>query len=42
MAKDVHDSLITVVEKEGRFTREEAQDYLNNIKEQGRYLSDVY
>ena len=42
MAKDVHDALITVVEKEGRFTREEAQDYLDNIKEQGRYLSDVY
>ena len=42
MAKDVHNALIDVIEKEGNMSREEAEAYLNNIKEQGRYQRDVY
>ena len=42
MAKDVHNALIDVIEKEGNLSREEAEAYLNNIKEQGRYQRDVY
>ncbi|WP_261380652.1 sulfite reductase subunit alpha [Neobacillus bataviensis] len=42
MAKDVHSALLTVIEKEGSKTPEEAEVYLNAMKEQGRYLRDVY
>ncbi|MGG1674754.1 sulfite reductase subunit alpha [Neobacillus sp. NRS-1170] len=42
MAKDVHEALLTVIEKEGSMTREEAQAYLDAMKEQGRYQRDVY
>nr|WP_251551444.1 sulfite reductase subunit alpha [Neobacillus muris] len=42
MAKDVHNTLIDVIEKEGSMTREEAEAYLNTMKEQGRYQRDVY
>lgn len=42
MAKDVHDALISVIEKEGNMTREEAEVYLNDMQKQGRYQRDVY
>ncbi|MEW9701818.1 sulfite reductase subunit alpha [Paenibacillus sp. SI8] len=42
MAKDVHNTLIDVIEKEGRMTRETAEAYLNDMQEQGRYQRDVY
>lgn len=42
MAKDVHNMLIDVIEKEGKMTREAAEAYLNDMKKQGRYLRDVY
>ncbi len=42
MAKDVHNALLTVIEKEGSMTPEEVEAYLNDMKEQGRYLRDVY
>ena len=42
MAKDVHNALIDVIEKEGNMSREEAEAYLNNIQKQGRYQRDVY
>jgi sulfite reductase (NADPH) flavoprotein alpha-component len=42
MAKDVHNTLISVIEKEGAMTREAAEAYLNNMQEQGRYQRDVY
>ncbi|BAU27755.1 sulfite reductase (NADPH) flavoprotein alpha-component [Aneurinibacillus soli] len=42
MAKDVHDTLISVIEKEGVMTREAAEAYLNDMQEQGRYQRDVY
>ncbi|WP_141335594.1 sulfite reductase subunit alpha [Paenibacillus sp. tmac-D7] len=42
MAKDVHNALISVIEKEGSMTREAAEAYLNDMQEQGRYQRDVY
>lgn len=42
MAKDVHNTLIDVIEKEGTMTREAAEAYLNDMQEQGRYQRDVY
>jgi sulfite reductase (NADPH) flavoprotein alpha-component len=42
MAKDVHSALLTIIEKEGSMTAEEAEVYLNEMKEQGRYQRDVY
>ncbi|MCQ6276533.1 sulfite reductase subunit alpha [Bacillus sp. V3B] len=42
MAKDVHNMLIDIIEKEGMMTREAAEAYLNDMKKQGRYQRDVY
>ncbi|MEH7097338.1 sulfite reductase subunit alpha [Neobacillus vireti] len=42
MAKDVHSALLSVIEKEGSRTPEQAEAYLNNMKTQGRYQRDVY
>jgi sulfite reductase (NADPH) flavoprotein alpha-component len=42
MAKDVHEALITAIEKEGAMTREDAEAYLNDLQKQGRYQRDVY
>ncbi|WP_052352949.1 sulfite reductase subunit alpha [Neobacillus dielmonensis] len=42
MAKDVHNTLIDVIEKEGNMSREAAEQYLNTMKDQGRYQRDVY
>ena len=42
MAKDVHNTLIDVIEKEGAMTREAAEAYLNDMQKQGRYQRDVY
>lgn len=42
MAKDVHETLIEVIEKEGQMTHEAAEAYLKSMQEQGRYQRDVY
>lgn len=42
MAKDVHNALIDVIEKEGNMSREDAESYLNDLQKQGRYQRDVY
>ncbi|MGG1516017.1 sulfite reductase subunit alpha [Paenibacillus oryzisoli] len=42
MAKDVHEALLQVIEKEGGLSREAAEAYLTEIQEQGRYQRDVY
>ncbi|MFK9090781.1 sulfite reductase flavoprotein subunit alpha [Bacillus salipaludis] len=42
MAKDIHNAMIDVIEKEGALTREEAEAYLNDMQKQGRYQRDVY
>jgi sulfite reductase (NADPH) flavoprotein alpha-component len=42
MAKDVHNALIEVIEKEGAMSREATEAYLNDIQAQGRYQRNVY
>jgi sulfite reductase (NADPH) flavoprotein alpha-component len=42
MAKDVNDTLISVIEKEGSMSHEEAEAYLKYMQKQGRYQRDVY
>ncbi|MDT8862998.1 sulfite reductase subunit alpha [Alkalihalobacillus sp. MEB130] len=42
MAKDVHDTLIDIVEKEGNMSREEAEEYVTAMQKEKRYQRDVY
>ncbi|MDQ0246355.1 sulfite reductase (NADPH) flavoprotein alpha-component [Bacillus fengqiuensis] len=42
MAKDVHNALIEVIEKEGNMSREKAEEYVADMKKQKRYQRDVY
>jgi sulfite reductase (NADPH) flavoprotein alpha-component len=42
MAKDVHEALITIFEKEGGMEREAAEAHLKDMQKQGRYQRDVY
>ena len=42
MAQDVHNTLIEIIEKEGNMSREKAEEYLAELKQQKRYQRDVY
>lgn len=42
MAKDVHQALMTVIEQQGNKTREQAEQYLNDLRKDKRYQRDVY
>ncbi|HEX7065622.1 MAG TPA: assimilatory sulfite reductase (NADPH) flavoprotein subunit [Bacillales bacterium] len=42
MAKDVHDTLLTILEQEGAMSLEEAESYLAEMRKQKRYQRDVY
>jgi len=42
MAADVHEALISVVKNYGAKTREEAEEYIENLKKTKRYQRDVY
>ncbi|WP_071394001.1 assimilatory sulfite reductase (NADPH) flavoprotein subunit [Bacillus tuaregi] len=42
MAKDVHHTLIEIIEKEGNKSREEAEAYLADMQQKKRYQRDVY
>ena len=42
MAKDVHETLLTIIEQEGGLNRAEAEAYLDNMKAANRYQRDVY
>ncbi|KAA9028397.1 assimilatory sulfite reductase (NADPH) flavoprotein subunit [Niallia endozanthoxylica] len=42
MAKDVHNTLIEIIEKEGGMSREKAEAYLASMQQQKRYQRDVY
>lgn len=42
MAKDVHNTLIQIIETEGGLSREQADEYLTNLQQQRRYQRDVY
>jgi sulfite reductase (NADPH) flavoprotein alpha-component len=42
MAKDVHNTLITIIETEGGMMKEQAEAYLADMQQQKRYQRDVY
>ena len=42
MARDVENALIEVIETQGKLSRDEADDYLNDLREDKRYQRDVY
>jgi sulfite reductase (NADPH) flavoprotein alpha-component len=42
MAKDVHETLIDIIEKEGGMDRDAAEEYLTEMQKQKRYQRDVY
>jgi sulfite reductase (NADPH) flavoprotein alpha-component len=42
MAKDVHETLISIIEKEGTMSRDAAEAYLKDMQKQGHYQRDVY
>lgn len=42
MARDVHETLITIIEQEGGLSRERAEEYLSNMQREKRYQRDVY
>lgn len=42
MATDVHQALVTVVSQHGKKTTAEAEQYLQELREQHRYQKDVY
>jgi sulfite reductase (NADPH) flavoprotein alpha-component len=42
MAKDVHAAIRAIAEKEGGMSRDGAEEYVTNLKDQHRYHRDVY
>ncbi len=42
MAKDVHQAKITVVEQQGGLNREQAEEYVSELRKATRYQRDVY
>ena len=42
MARDVETALLGVIETQGKLSRDDAEDYLNEMREDKRYQRDVY
>lgn len=42
MARDVHQTILSILEKEGGLSEKEANDYLNRMRKEKRYQRDVY
>ena len=42
MAADVHEALVSIVEKHGGKSREAAESYVEDLKKSKRYQRDVY
>ncbi len=42
MAKDVHTTLQSIVERQGRLSAQAAEEYVHAMKDQHRYHRDVY
>lgn len=42
MSKDVEQTILKIIETFGERSKEEAKQYLEHLKEEGRYLTDVY
>jgi len=42
MARNVQDTLITIIENQGMMSKEKAQDYIGNLEKEKRLQLDVY
>ena len=42
MAKDVENALLEVIEKQGTLSKDDAEEFLNELREDKRYQRDVY
>ena len=42
MSNDVEETILEVIEQFGERSKEDAKQYLENLKEEGRYVTDVY
>jgi sulfite reductase (NADPH) flavoprotein alpha-component len=42
MSVDVENTILQIIEQEGEKTREQSEEYLSVLKEEGRYVKDVY
>jgi sulfite reductase (NADPH) flavoprotein alpha-component len=42
MSKDVENTLLTIIQEQGKKSPEDAHAYLKKLKEEGRYEKDVY
>jgi sulfite reductase (NADPH) flavoprotein alpha-component len=42
MSEDVENILLEIISVDGKKSEEEAQQYLSQLAEEGRYLKDVY
>ncbi len=42
MAKDVHNTLVEIIQEHGKLTAEQAEDYLKSLRSNKRYQKDVY
>ena len=42
MSIDVEQTILKIIEQFGQRSKEEAQQYLDDLKEEGRYITDVY
>lgn len=42
MAKDVHEALVEVVEQQGKMSRDDAEEFINDLRKAKRYQRDVY
>lgn len=42
MAKDVHQTLVEIIQEHGKLSKEQAEDYLKSLRSNKRYQKDVY
>lgn len=42
MAKDVHEALVIVAEQQGKMSRDDAEEFINDLRKAKRYQRDVY
>ena len=42
MAKDVHDTLVEIIQQHGNLSADAAEDYLKSLRSNKRYQKDVY
>ncbi|WP_185066965.1 assimilatory sulfite reductase (NADPH) flavoprotein subunit [Vibrio ponticus] len=42
MAKDVHEALVSVAQEHGKLSKEQAEEFINNLRKEKRYQRDVY